>query len=163
MRSTGKHLKICDVLAKQWSSRLFSGKIIGMFIRLNRISNHNLQKGELLMVTIIEISQTVGMFDTSNLPLLNNYSDVSEKSRERIVRIATKPVTYRMPPHKASSVKNRTRSALSTAQTRLQNLFFAEILDSFRRDRTERIRHAPSLESKQIRIGLHRPDTIQAG
>jgi LacI family transcriptional regulator len=85
------------------------------------------------MVTIIEIAKLSGCSISTVSKALNNYSDVSEKTRERIIRIA-KEAGY-VPNATAQSLvrrKSNTIGVIYQLKRGFKNLFFAEILDSFR-------------------------------
>jgi LacI family transcriptional regulator len=85
------------------------------------------------MVTIIEIAKLSNCSVSTVSKALNNYPDVSEKTRKRIMKIAAE-AGY-IPNATAQSLvrkKSNTIGVVYELERGLKNLFFSEVLDAFR-------------------------------
>jgi LacI family transcriptional regulator len=85
------------------------------------------------MVTIIEIAKLSNCSVSTVSKALNNYPDVSEKTRKRIMKIAS-DAGY-IPNATAQSLvrkKSNTIGVVYEVERGLKNLFFSEVLDAFR-------------------------------
>lgn len=120
------------------SSRMISKKIsgnrhclVGFFAKI--VYNRYQVKGGILLISVQEIARIANVSQSTVSKVLNGYSDVSQKTRDKVLAIANQ-LGYVPNAAAISLVKNKSNiiGVIYEVASGFSNLFFSSILEAFR-------------------------------